>query len=127
MGPFKGLSGANVDDKQLVRTEAMINSMTPRERRKPAIISANRKKRIARGSGTRVQDVNQLLRQYKQMRKMMKKMKGSGLMKMLGGGGGGSGGGGGGFPGGGGGGGFPGGGGGFPGGGGGGGFPGLPR
>jgi signal recognition particle subunit SRP54 len=118
MGPFKGLSGANVDDKQLVRTEAMINSMTPRERRKPAIINANRKKRIARGSGTRVQDINQLLRQYKQMRKMMKKMKGSGLMKMLGSGGGGGGG----FPGGGGG-GFPGGG--LPGGGGGGGFPGL--
>ncbi|HMB53860.1 MAG TPA: signal recognition particle protein, partial [Thermoanaerobaculia bacterium] len=115
VGPFKALSGAQVDDKQLVRTQAMLDSMTPKERRKPAIISASRKKRIARGSGTRVQDVNQLLRQFKQMRKTMKRLKGSGLGKLLGGGG---------FPGGGGGGGFPGGGGGFPGGGGG--FPKLP-
>ena len=84
VGPFKQLgqlSGAQVDDKQLVRVEALINSMTPKERRKPAIISASRKKRIARGSGMRVQDVNQLLRQYKQMRKMMKRMKGSGMLK----------------------------------------------
>ena len=81
MGPFKQLSGTQVDDKELVRVEALINSMTPKERRKPAIISASRRKRIARGSGMRVQDVNQLLRQYKQMRKMMKRMKGSGMLK----------------------------------------------
>ena len=90
VGPFKQLSqlsGSQVDDKQLVRIEALINSMTPKERRKPAIISASRKKRIARGSGMRVQDVNQLLRQYKQMRKMMKRMKGSGMLKKALGGG----------------------------------------
>jgi signal recognition particle subunit SRP54 len=81
VGPFKQMAGAQVDDRELVRVEALINSMTPKERRKPAIISASRKKRIARGSGMRVQDVNQLLRQYKQMRKMMKRMKGSGMLK----------------------------------------------
>jgi signal recognition particle subunit SRP54 len=81
VGPFKQMAGAQVDDRELVRVEALIDSMTPKERRKPAIISASRKKRIARGSGMRVQDVNQLLRQYKQMRKMMKRMKGSGMLK----------------------------------------------
>lgn len=88
MGALKQLGNAQVDDSQLVKVEALINSMTPKERRKPIIIKASRKKRIARGAGMRVQDVNQLLKQYKQMRKMMKKMKGSGMLKkMLGGGG----------------------------------------
>jgi signal recognition particle subunit SRP54 len=88
MGPFKGLAGAQVDEGQLARVEAMINSMTPQERRRPQLLDGSRRKRIAAGSGTRVQDVNNLLRQYKQMRKMMKRVKGSGwLQKALGGGG----------------------------------------
>jgi signal recognition particle subunit SRP54 len=62
--------------------------MTPAERRKPQVLDGSRKKRIANGSGTRVQEINQLLKQYKQMRKMMKRMKGSGaLQKALRGGG----------------------------------------
>ncbi len=63
------------DDKAFVRVEAIINSMTPEERRKPQIINGSRRRRIALGSGTRVQDVNQLLRQFEEMRKMIKKMK----------------------------------------------------
>ena len=59
-------------EKELVKTEAMIRSMTPAERRKPAIINPKRKRRIAAGSGTRVEDVNRLLRQYEQMSKLMK-------------------------------------------------------
>ena len=81
VGPFKGLAGANVDDRQLTRVEAMIDSMTPHERRRPQLLDGSRKKRIAAGSGTRVQDVNQLLKQYKQMRKMMKRVKGSGMLQ----------------------------------------------
>jgi signal recognition particle subunit SRP54 len=63
-----------VDEKQFVRLEAIINSMTPKERRNHEIISGSRRKRIAAGSGTSVQDVNQLLRQYAQMAKMFKQM-----------------------------------------------------
>jgi len=85
-GPFKGLAGAQVDESQLTRIQAMIDSMTPLERTRPQLLNASRKRRIARGSGTRVQDINQLLKQYKQMRKMMKRMRGSGfLQKALGG------------------------------------------
>jgi len=73
----------NVDTKQFVRMEAMINSMTPEERRKPDLISGSRKRRITAGSGTQVQDLNRLLKQHKQMQKMMKKMKGGGLQKMM--------------------------------------------
>ena len=65
-------------EKQLVVTEAIINSMTKAERRKPSIISAQRKKRIAAGSGTRVEDVNRLLKQFEQMQKMMKQLSGNG-------------------------------------------------
>jgi signal recognition particle subunit SRP54 len=60
------------DEKELVRFEAIINSMTPEERRNPSIINGSRRKRIARGSGTTVQDVNRLLKQYEQARKLMK-------------------------------------------------------
>ena len=85
-GPFKGLSGAQVDESQLTRIQAMIDSMTPLERTRPQLLNSSRKRRVARGSGTRVQDVNQLLRQYKQMRKMMKRARGSGwLQKAMGG------------------------------------------
>lgn len=61
-------------DKQLVSIEAMINSMTPEERRNPRLIGGSRKRRIARGSGTTVQEVNQLLAQFRQIQKMMKQM-----------------------------------------------------
>lgn len=76
-GPLKGLSAAAMDDSALVRLEAILNSMTPQERRRPMILNGSRKKRIALGSGTRVQEINQLLKQYKGMRKMMKKVKGN--------------------------------------------------
>lgn len=64
---------------QLKKTEAIINSMTVEERQKPKVLNASRRRRIARGSGTRVQDVNQLIKQHRQMRTMMKRIKKSGL------------------------------------------------
>jgi len=64
---------SQIDEKQIPRTEAMILSMTPEERAKPSIINPKRKRRIAAGSGTRVEDVNRLLKQYEQMKDMMKK------------------------------------------------------
>lgn len=73
-----------LDDKELIRTEAIINSMTPAERRNPDIIKASRKKRIAAGSGTRVQDINQLLKQFSEMQKMMKYVqKRGGILGMM--------------------------------------------
>ena len=83
VGPFAGMQQAagQVDEKQFVRLEAIINSMTPNERRNHEIISGSRRKRIAAGSGTSVQDVNQLLRQYAQMSKMFKQMGKGGLAK----------------------------------------------
>ncbi|HZR30191.1 MAG TPA: signal recognition particle protein [Terriglobales bacterium] len=83
VGPFQGLQKAsdNIDEKQLVRTEAIINSMTSHEREHHEVINGSRRKRIARGSGTSVQEVNQLLRQYAQMRKMFKSMSKSGFMQ----------------------------------------------
>ncbi|MES9863616.1 MAG: signal recognition particle protein [Candidatus Thiodiazotropha sp. LLP2] len=72
-----------VDDKQIGRLIAIINSMTPQERAFPAVIKGSRKRRIASGSGTQVQDVNKLLKQFTQMQKMMKKMKGGGMKKMM--------------------------------------------
>jgi signal recognition particle subunit SRP54 len=70
-------------DKEVKRLVAIINSMTPQERRVPDIIKGSRKRRIATGSGTQIQDVNRLLKQFDQAQKMMKKMKGGGMMKML--------------------------------------------
>ena len=69
---------AEKGEKQLVHTEAIINSMTPAERAKPDIVTPQRKRRIAAGSGTRVEDVNRLLKQYEQMRKMMKQFSSKG-------------------------------------------------
>jgi len=77
VGPFKDMQKAKVDEKELVRTEAIIDSMTPKERRNHQIINGSRRKRIAKGSGTSVQEVNQLLKQYVQAQKMMKTMKSS--------------------------------------------------
>ncbi len=79
-GAKKKLSDEEAEqgEKRLVRTEAIINSMTKKERAKPSIISAQRKKRIAAGSGTKVEDVNRLLKQFEQMQKMMKQLSGNG-------------------------------------------------
>ncbi|MBE7030339.1 MAG: signal recognition particle protein [Ruminococcaceae bacterium] len=68
----KALQGVSVDERKILHIEAMITSMTSAERVKPELINASRKKRIAEGSGTRVQDVNMLLKQFEQMKKMMK-------------------------------------------------------
>ena len=98
MGNMAQMAEQNLDMKQFARMEAMINSMTPKERRSPDIISGSRKRRITTGSGTQVQDLNRLLKQHKQMAKMMKKMKGGGMQKMMRGMGGMMGGSGGGMP-----------------------------
>lgn len=74
-GMGKQLRGVQVDDGAFVQVEAIINSMTPEERRKPQVLNGSRRRRIAMGSGTRVQDVNRLLRQFDDMKKMMKRMK----------------------------------------------------
>ena len=73
-GLTKKLQGAELDEKQLKQVEAIIRSMTKKERRDPHIINGSRRKRIAAGSGTRVQDVNRLLKQFEEARKMMKQM-----------------------------------------------------
>lgn len=70
---MKGIKDVDIDEKRLTRIEAIINSMTLIERRKPLILNGSRRKRIANGSGTKVQDVNQLIKQFQSMRKMMKK------------------------------------------------------
>ena len=70
-------------EKDMRRMEGIINSMTPLERRKPELLKATRKRRIAAGAGVQVQEVNRLLNQFEQMQGMMKKMKGGGLMKMM--------------------------------------------
>jgi len=74
VGPFKGLDKVKVDEKQLAHIEAIINSMTPQERAQYKIINGSRRKRIAQGSGRPVSEVNRLLKQYIQTRKMMKQM-----------------------------------------------------
>jgi len=76
--------GINLDAKELIRTEAIINSMTREERLKPDILNANRRKRIAKGSGTTVQDVNRLMKQYLQIRQMMKQFTKAGPKGMMG-------------------------------------------
>jgi signal recognition particle subunit SRP54 len=85
-GNMAGASMPEVDpqaaEKNLVKTEAIISSMTPDERHRPKMINASRKRRIAAGSGTQVQDVNQLLRQFKEMQRLMKRLKKSGMRGM---------------------------------------------
>jgi signal recognition particle subunit SRP54 len=89
LGKLPGMSNlpdqvkSQVNDKELTKLAAMIDSMTPQEREFPAIIKASRKVRIANGSGTQVQDVNKLLKQFLQMQKMMKKMSKKGALKNL--------------------------------------------
>jgi signal recognition particle subunit SRP54 len=77
----KAMKGMQVDESQLKRVEAIIFSMTPRERLKPILINGSRRKRIAAGSGTSVQEVNRLLKQFEQMKKMMKKFSNPKFMK----------------------------------------------
>ncbi len=78
-------AGADMDkaERDVKRMEGIINAMTPLERRKPELLKASRKRRIATGAGVHVQEVNRLLNQFDQMQGMMKKMKGGGLMKMM--------------------------------------------
>ncbi|HLA50343.1 MAG TPA: signal recognition particle protein, partial [Thermodesulfovibrionia bacterium] len=81
-GMGKQIKGMSVNDKELVKIEAIINSMTKQERRNYVIISGSRKKRIAMGSGTTVADVNRLIKQYLQMKKMLKMFKSGGQSKL---------------------------------------------
>ena len=83
MGQVPDAVKAQVGDKEVGRLIAIVNSMTPQERAFPAMIKGSRKRRIAAGSGTQVQDVNKLLKQFTQMQKVMKKMKGGGMAKMM--------------------------------------------
>lgn len=83
IGNMANMAKQNVDVKMFSQMEVMINSMTPKERRNPELIVGSRKRRITLGSGTQVQDLNRLLKQHKQMQKMMKKMKGGGMEKMM--------------------------------------------
>lgn len=83
MGNMSAQIKDQANDKQFNQMEAIINSMTPAERAKPEIIKGSRKRRIAAGSGTQIQDVNRLLKQFTQMQKMMKKMSGGGMKKMM--------------------------------------------
>lgn len=84
MGQLQQQAMQHVNDKSIGQTVAIINSMTPKERRVPKIIVGSRKKRIAQGSGTQIQDVNKLLKQFEQMQKMMKKFtKPGGIQKMM--------------------------------------------
>ena len=82
-GAGKALKDVDIDDNAFKGIEAIIHSMTPSERMTPAIINASRKKRIAKGSGTSVQEINQLMKQFEQMSKMMKMMQGGGGRKMM--------------------------------------------
>ncbi len=83
MGQIPQAAKNIVSDQMFKQMEAIINSMTPQERRFINLINGSRKRRIAMGSGTQVQDINRLLKQFLQMQKMMKKLKGGGMMKMM--------------------------------------------
>ncbi len=87
VGPLRGLDSANVDESGLKKVEAIINSMTPLERRRPDVLNGSRKKRIAIGSGTSVSEINRLLKQYRTMQKMMKGVQGKWLRRAMGSGG----------------------------------------
>ena len=86
-GATKAMKDVEIEDDAFKHIEAIIHSMTPKERTKPAIIDVKRKARIAKGSGTKIEQVNQLMKQFEQMSKMMKMMQGPGgknMMKMMG-------------------------------------------
>ena len=82
-GAGKALKGIDIDDDAFKHVEAIIHSMTPAERSDPSLLNASRKQRIAKGSGRDIQEVNQLLKQFHQMSKMMKMMQGGGGKKMM--------------------------------------------
>ncbi|MCB0485545.1 MAG: signal recognition particle protein, partial [Flavobacteriaceae bacterium] len=82
-GVGKTMKDIDIDDDAFKGIEAIIHSMTPTERSQPSLIDASRKKRIAKGSGTSVQEVNQLMKQFDQMSKMMKMMQGGGGKRMM--------------------------------------------
>jgi signal recognition particle subunit SRP54 len=82
-GQVPGAAASQLGDKQVQQTIAIVNSMTAQERQYPDVIKGSRKRRIAAGSGTQVQDVNRILKQFGQMQKMMKKMKKGGMAKMM--------------------------------------------
>lgn len=82
-GMEKQLRDVDVDDRQMLRVEAIIQSMTAKERRKPEILNASRRRRIAAGCGQTVEDVNRLIKQYEQMKKMFKSMNGKGKKRMM--------------------------------------------
>ncbi len=83
MGALPTGAAGMMDERQLVRMEAVINSMTPRERGNPAILNGSRKRRILRGAGAQIQDLNRLLKQHKTMQKAARKMKGGNLQKLM--------------------------------------------
>ncbi len=83
MGPLRGLNQVNVDEKELIHIEAIISSMTPRERRHHQILNGSRRKRISRGSGRPVQEINRLLKQYVETRKLMKSLSKGIMPRML--------------------------------------------
>ena len=83
MGNMAQLAQQNSASTQFDKMECIINSMTPKERQNPDILNGSRKRRITMGSGTSIQDLNRLLKQHKQMGKMMKKMKGKGMQNMM--------------------------------------------
>ena len=86
MGMIPGMSGMKLGDdaeKRMARTEAIIQSMTPQERRKPELLNGQRRQRIAGGAGVRIVEVNQILNQFQEMRKMMRKMKGADPRRMM--------------------------------------------
>ena len=83
MGALAPGAAGMADDSQFCRLEAIINSMTMRERVNPDILNGSRKRRITEGSGTQIQDLNRLLKQHKQMQKLMKKIKGGNMANMM--------------------------------------------
>jgi signal recognition particle subunit SRP54 len=87
MDKLPGAAGAalpaGADEKAMNRVEGIINAMTPSERRKPELLKASRKRRVAAGAGVSVQEVNRLLKQFEQAQKMMKMMSKGGLSKMM--------------------------------------------
>ena len=76
------VSDEDIDQKQMDRMQAIIRSMTPEERRNPNVLNASRRRRIARGSGTQVQDVNRTIRQFEAVQQMMKQFSGAGAKKL---------------------------------------------
>jgi signal recognition particle subunit SRP54 len=84
VGPLRGLDASSVDESGLKKVEAIINSMTSLERRRPDVLNGGRKKRIAMGSGTSVAEINRLLKQYRTMQKMMKGVQGKWLKRAMG-------------------------------------------